>query len=174
MTTPKLKEILISEKQIQQRVLELGKELEKDYKDKDLVLVGVLKGSVIFLADLSRAIEIPHSFDFIGASSYGAGTTSSGHVQITRDITFDLKDRHVVLVEDIYDTGNTMEKLIGLLLLHGPASVEVCAMLYKDRPRVKEHEIRYRGFEIEDKFVVGYGLDLDQYYRNLRDIWVMG
>ena len=174
MTAPQLKEVLISEKQILERVLELGKEIEEDYKGKDLVLVGVLKGSVIFLADLSRAIEMQHSFDFIGASSYGAGTTSSGHVQITRDITFDLKDRHVVLVEDIYDTGNTMEKLIALLNLHEPASVEVCAMLYKKRPRVKEHKVRYRGFDIEDKFVVGYGLDLDQYYRNLRDIWIMG
>jgi hypoxanthine phosphoribosyltransferase len=169
------KQILLTEERILERVAALGEEISRDYAERDLVLVAVLKGAVVFLSDLTRAISIPHSFDFVGASSYGAGAQSSQTVRITHDATIDLAGRDVLLVEDIYDSGRTLETLKNLAALHRARSVEICTLLVKDRarPREREHEIRYAGFHIPDVFVVGYGLDYGERYRNLRSIGVL-
>ncbi|MBN1866520.1 hypoxanthine phosphoribosyltransferase [Candidatus Sumerlaeota bacterium] len=175
MSLSVLKEILLTEERILGRVAELGEEISRDYAGRDLVLVTVLKGSVVFLSDLTRAIAIPHSFDFVGASSYGAGAESAGKVRITHDVSIDLAGRDVVLVEDICDTGRTLETLTNLAALHRARSIEICVLLVKDRgrPREKEHGIRYVGFHIPDVFVVGYGLDYGERYRNLRCVGVL-
>jgi len=163
----RIQEVLISEKQIADRVAELGKEIDCDYNGKNLILVGVLKGSVPFLADLTRAISIPHKFDMVGASSYLGGTSSSGSVVITKDIHVNLKDKDVLLIEDIYDTGQTMRVIVDLLKVHQPASLKICSLLYKDKEHEEELEVKYVGFNIPDKFVIGYGLDYEEYFRNL-------
>jgi hypoxanthine phosphoribosyltransferase len=162
--------ILLDETTIRDRVRELGERIAADYAGRELTLVGVLKGAVIFLADLSRAISIPHTLEFIQASSYGDQTSSSGRVQLSNDGVGDLTGRHVLLVEDIYDTGRTMGRLLDALRAKNPASLEVCAFLVKDHPRVIETPIRYFGFPIPDIFVVGYGLDHAQKMRNLPHI----
>lgn len=162
--------ILLNEKQIQSRVLEIGAEISRDYKGLDPVLIAVLKGAVVFLADLVRAISIPHTFDFVGASSYGSSTESSGEVILTHDASIDLGGRHIILIEDIYDTGRTLASLRDHLSVRHPASIEICAFIVKDRPRESEIPVKYAGFVLPDKFVVGYGLDYDEKYRNLRYI----
>jgi hypoxanthine phosphoribosyltransferase len=160
--------ILLDERQIQRRILDLGRRISQDYAGRDLVLIGILKGSVIFLADLMRAITIPHTFDLIGASSYGNQTASSGQVTITKDVTVDLRGKDILLVDDIYDSGRTLKVLMGLLELHHPASIEAACLIVKECPRHDEVAVRYAGFSLPDLFIVGYGLDYAERYRNLR------
>lgn len=165
--------VLYSEEQIRQRVQELGRELSKDYQGKPLVLVSILKGGIVFLADLLRSITIPHVFDVIGASSYRGGTISTGKISITKDLDLDIRGKHVVLVEDILDTGKTLNLVLELINLHEPASLEICCLLDKDHPRELVIPIKYTGFRIPDEFVVGYGLDYQEKYRNLPCIGVL-
>jgi hypoxanthine phosphoribosyltransferase len=160
---------LISAEEIQRRTRELGEEITRDYRDLggDLVLLGVLKGSVIFLADLCRQIELPVSIEMIGIASYGDDTESSGVVQITADVTRPIEKKHVLVVEDIIDTGLTAHYLIDNLRTRHPASVKLCSLLHKPDRSLREVEIDYLGFTVPNKFVVGYGLDIAQRYRNL-------
>lgn len=166
---------LITEKKLQARVEELAFQIEEDYKDKDdLILICVLKGGFIFLSDLSRAISRPHHVDFMAVSSYGGTSTeSSGVVQIMMDLKQPLAGRHVLIVEDIIDSGNTLTYLRQMLLGRNPASLEICTLLTKPERREVEVDVKYIGFEIPDEFVVGYGLDFDEYYRNLPFIAVL-
>jgi hypoxanthine phosphoribosyltransferase len=159
-------EVLISEADLRARVAALGAEITRDHVGRPLVVVGVLKGSFIFLADLVRAIDLPVTIDFIGISSY-QGTRSSGVVQITSDLTRPIEGKDVLLVEDIVDTGLSMRYLLDNLATRRPASVKVCALLEKPARAVVKVPIDYRGFEIGDEFVVGYGLDWDGKLRNL-------
>lgn len=163
----------ISQQAIASRVAELGAQLTKDYQGKALTLVGIMKGSVFFLTDLARAIDLPLTVEMLGVSSYQGGTETTGEVRITSDLTKPMADKHIVIVEDIIDTGLTMKFLLENFAARHPASVKVCALLEKPaRARVKV-PIDYKGFVIEDKFVVGYGLDFDEKYRNLPYIGVM-
>ena len=174
MMTNDLEYVLLPEDKIEQRVSELALEIVRDYKGKNLILIGILKGGIIFLSDLTRQISIPHSYDIVGASSYGEGTTSSGHVIITKDVEIPLKDRDVLLIEDIYDTGATLKVVKDLLLVHGPRSLEICALLWKEKTnRRYDIPIKYIGFPVPDVFVVGYGLDYNEKYRNLRCIGIL-
>lgn len=166
---------LFSAEKIQRRVRELGQEIARDYAGKELVLVGVLKGSFQFIADLARAIPSHDVFiDFLGLASYGDETQSSGVVQITADLTKPVDHKHVIVVEDIVDTGLTMDYLMDNLRTRHPASVKLCALLHKPSRQKKAVPIDYLGFTIEDLFVVGYGLDYAQRYRNLPYIGVLG
>ncbi len=169
-----LAEILIPEEELQARVLELGQEISKDYKGKDLLLVCILRGGVMFLTDLMRALNVPHNIDFMAVSSYGTGTRqSSGQVRITLDLTASIEGRNVLLVEDIIDSGNTIASVLELLNARRPRSLRVCTLLNKAERREAEVPINYCGFVIPNKFVFGYGLDLDEYYRNLPFIGVV-
>ena len=168
-----VQQILLTEDQVQARVAELGARLTADYTDRDPVLVSVLKGSIVFLADLIRTIELPLSLDLMEVSSYGAGTESSGLVRILKDLSGSIERRHVVVVEDIIDTGLTLNYLLGYLRGKHPASLAVCALLDKPARRLVEIPIDYRGFLIPDRFVVGYGLDYGERYRNLPYIGVL-
>ena len=169
-----LAEILIPEKELHARVLELGQEISKDYKGKDLLLVCILRGGVMFLTDLMRALNVPHNIDFMAVSSYGTGTRqSSGQVRITLDLTTSIEGRDVLLVEDIIDSGNTIASVLELLNARRPHSLRVCTLLNKADRRETEVPIHYCGFAIPNKFVFGYGLDLDEYYRNLPFIGVV-
>lgn len=164
---------MITQEQIAARVRELGAQLAKDYAEKDLVLVVVLKGSFIFAADLARAIDLPLRIDFLGVRSYGEGTESSGVVQITNDLSKPIAGADVVIVEDIVDTGLTIAHLMDLFRTRNPRSVKVCSLLHKpSRSRVQVN-VDYLGFTIEDKFVVGYGLDFAEKHRNLPYIGVV-
>jgi hypoxanthine phosphoribosyltransferase len=162
---------LISAEAIGNRVAEIGAKITADYREliesKDVVVVGVLKGSVVFLADLIRHIALPVSLDFIGISSYGDATVSSGIVQITQDLTRPIDGRHVIVVEDIVDTGHTVHYLLENLATRRPASLRLCSLLHKPARSEREVPIDYLGFTIENHFVVGYGLDASQKYRNL-------
>ena len=160
---------LYSAEQIAQRVSELGEEIARDYQDKgkDLVLVCVLKGSVIFLADLCRAINLPLSLDFIGIASYGDETKSSGVVRLTSDLSKPIEGKHVLIVEDIIDTGLTAHYLMNNLVTRNPASLKMCSLLHKPERTEVEVAIDYLGFTVPNKFVVGYGLDVAQRYRNV-------
>ena len=160
-------QVFISEDELQKRVAELGAEISRDYAGKDLLLVAVLKGSVVFLADLMREITIPHSVDFMATSSYGAATESSGIVRILKDLDMPIIDRNVLIVEDIVDTGHTLTYLRKLLLERRPASLRVCTLLDKRERREVDVPLDYIGFEIPNEFVVGYGLDYAELYRNL-------
>ena len=160
-------ETVITEDAIRQRVMELGKSISKDFEGKKIILTGVLKGAYIFLSDLSRCITIPHTVDFMAVSSYGSSTTSSGVVRILKDFDFPITNKHIILVEDIIDSGLTLKYLVNLLKSRSPASLSVCALLDKKSKHPGEKLADYVGFEIPDKFVIGYGLDYDQYYRNL-------
>jgi len=162
-----LKEILITQERLQQRVTELAARIDADYADRELLLVGVLKGAVMVMADLSRAMHLPVQMDWMAISSYGSGTKSSGVVRILKDLDADISGRHVLVVEDIIDSGLTLSWLIGNLQSRGPASVQVCALLRKPAAARTSVDVAYTGFEIEDAFVVGYGLDYAQKYRNL-------
>lgn len=158
---------LISERRLRARVRSLGRRIGRDYRGKDLVLVGVLKGSFIFMADLAREIGLPLTCDFLRVSSYGAGTRPSGSVRLEFDLTQPVRGKHVLLVEDIIDTGQTAESVLASLRAKRPASLRLCALLHKPaRTRVRL-ALDYVGFRIPDTFVVGYGLDLDGRYRNL-------
>ena len=167
-------EVQISAEQIQARVRELGAQISAEYTGRELVLVGVLKGSWIFLADLARAISLPDlRVEFLGVQSYGDETTSSGVVQITFDLTKPIDGKHVLVVEDIVDTGLTMDYIIDNLRTRHPASVKLCALLHKPSRIKKPCTIDYLGFTIPDLFVIGYGLDYAQKYRNLPYIGIM-
>jgi hypoxanthine phosphoribosyltransferase len=170
---PDVEEILLSSEQVQARVAELGAQLAVDYARRDPVLVSVLKGSIIFLADLVRAMPIPLSIDLMEVSSYGASTESSGQVRILKDLSTSIEGREVVVVEDIIDTGLTLNYLLRYLHDKGPASIKICCLLDKPARRLAEIEIDYRGFTIPDRFVIGYGLDYGERYRNLPYIGVL-
>jgi hypoxanthine phosphoribosyltransferase len=165
-------EVLIPPDKIAARVREIGAQIERDYAGKELVLLGVLKGSYIFISDLARAIDLPLAIDFIGLSSYGEATESSGVVKITSDLSKPIEEKHVVIVEDIVDTGLTMRYLLDNLATRHPASVKLCTLLHKPARVRTRIPIDYLGFEIEDRFVVGYGLDAAEKYRNVPFIGV--
>jgi hypoxanthine phosphoribosyltransferase len=166
---------LIGADAIRARVAELGRTITEDYRDRggDLVLVGVLKGSILFLADLCRQVDLPLQLDMIGIASYGDETKSSGVVQITHDLTRPIEGKHVIIVEDIVDTGLTVHYLLENFRTRQPASLKLCALLHKPDRTVTEAPIDYLGFTIPDQFVVGYGLDFAQRYRNLPFIGVL-
>jgi hypoxanthine phosphoribosyltransferase len=160
-------EILVQADDLQHRVRELGEEVSRDYADKDLLLVGVLKGAVFFLSDLMRHIDVPCEVDFMAVASYGSSTDSSGVVRILKDLDAPLEGRDVLIVEDIVDSGLTLQYLLRTLEARHPASLEVCALLTKPERRKIDLPARYIGFEIPDKFAIGYGLDYAERYRNL-------
>lgn len=173
MLDDKIEEILIPEETIQARVKELGKELARDYAGKNPILISILKGGVYFLSDLTRAMQIPLLIDFLVVNSYGDSQETSGVVRVIKDLKEDIRRRHVLLVEDIIDTGLTVDYLLKNLQTRSPLSLEVCALLSKPVRRKVEVPIKYIGFEVPDKFVVGYGLDYKQYYRNLPFVCVL-
>jgi hypoxanthine phosphoribosyltransferase len=160
-------EVLVSEQELQARVRDLGAEISRDYDGRGLLLVGVLKGAVFFLSDLMRFIEIPVEVDFMAVASYGSATDSSGVVRILKDLDAAIEDRDVLIVEDIVDSGLTLQYLLRNLGSRNPRTLEVCALLTKPARRKVELQAKYVGFEIEDKFVVGYGLDYAERHRNL-------
>jgi len=162
-----LQEILITPHQLQARIAELAADIDADYADRELLLVGVLKGAVMVMADLARAIHLPVQMDWMAVSSYGSGTQSSGVVRILKDLDSDISGKHVLVVEDIIDSGLTLSWLVGNLQSRGPASVRVCVLLRKPMATRIKVDVAYTGFDIEDKFVVGYGLDYAEKYRNL-------
>jgi hypoxanthine phosphoribosyltransferase len=171
-----LAETLIDPETLQNRVRELGAEISRDYADSNnpLLLICVLRGGVPFLVDLMRHITVPHMLDFMAISSYGAGAReSSGNVRLTMDLMTNIKDKHVLLVEDIIDSGHTIASVLELLETRQPQSLKVCTLLDKAERREAEVPIHYRGFTIANKFVFGYGLDIDEYYRNLNFIGVV-
>ncbi len=161
-------EVLIPRELLETRIEELGRLISADYGGKTVHLVCVLKGAYTFLADLARAIEVPVTVDFLAVSSYGKGKSSSGEVQLTKDLDQSLEGKDVIVVEDIADTGLTLNYLVNMLRSRRPASLKICALLSKPSRRMIDVTVDYVGFEIPDRFVVGYGLDHDQLYRNLR------
>ena len=166
--------ILVTEEQLKAKVNELGAQITKDYEGRDLLLVSILKGSVVFMADLMRAIRMPCGIDFMVVSSYGgANTTSTGLVKIVKDLDQDLSGKDLIIVEDILDTGITLSHLVPMLKLRNPASVRLCTILSKPSRRKADIEPDYLGFEVPDEFVVGYGLDYDEKYRNLPYVGVL-
>lgn len=169
----KIKEILIPENQIQKKIEELGNQISQDYQGKQLICIGVLRGAFIFLADLSRYIRVPMLVDFMAISSYGASTESSGVVRILKDLDINIEKKDVLIVEDIIDTGLTIDYLIRMLKSRNPASLKVCTLLDKKERRQIKVPIDYSGFVIPDKFVVGYGLDFNGLYRNIPYILVL-
>ena len=168
-----LKEVLLTEPQIHEKIAELCRRIEADYADEPPLLVGVLKGAVMVMADLSRELKLDAPQDWMAVSSYGSGTKSSGVVRILKDLDADLTGRKVLIVEDIIDSGLTLSWLLGNLRSRGAASVEVCALLRKPDAAKVQIDVRYLGFDIPDEFVVGYGLDYAERYRNLRSIGIL-
>ena len=168
-----IQEVLVSEKQLKKRIKEMAEEITRDYAGKAPLMVGILRGSVIFMADLVRQIDLPISMDFMVVSSYGAGTVSSGLVNIKKDLEEDIRGRDVIIVEDILDTGNTLVKLTAELLRREPASLKLCVMLDKPSRRTTPIKADYVGFSIPDAYVVGFGLDYDQGYRQLPYVGVL-
>jgi hypoxanthine phosphoribosyltransferase len=169
----KIEEILIPENQIQKRIEILGEQISRDYQGKQVICVGVLRGAIIFLADLSRYIKVPMIMDFMDISSYGASTESSGVVRIIKDLDENIEKKDVLIIEDIVDTGLTLDYLIRMLKSRNPNSLKVCALLNKKERRQIDVPIDYCGFDIPDKFVVGYGLDFNGLYRNIPYILVL-
>jgi hypoxanthine phosphoribosyltransferase len=161
---------IISENEIKKRVSEIGSKISRDYNDKSLVLIGILKGSFIFLADLSRKISIDHEVDFVGATSY-KGTSSAGTVKLTKDIDIDIENKDVLIVEDIVDTGNTMLALIDYFNSFKPNSIKICSFIDKHERREVDINVSYSGFSLEKGFIVGYGLDYNEKHRNLSAIY---
>ena len=166
-------EVLLDEQTIQNKVMELGKKISEDYKDKNPVMVCILKGGVIFLTDLIKNISIPLELDFMSLSSYGDTTKSSGVVKIKKDIDVDITGRHVIIIEDIVDSGLTLKYINEYFKRHKPASVKICALLDKPGAHKTDIYIDYKGFEVGNEFVVGYGLDYAQKYRNLPYIGIL-
>jgi hypoxanthine phosphoribosyltransferase len=164
---PALGSIVVSEKDLQRRIAELGAEITEDYRGRAPLLVGVLKGAFVFMSDLARAIDLPVEFDFMAVASYGTATKTSGVVRILKDLDLDLTARHVLVVEDIVDSGLTLSYLRRNLLARNPASLEVCALLVKEGMQRTNPDLAYTGFRIPSEFVVGYGLDVGERYRNL-------
>jgi hypoxanthine phosphoribosyltransferase len=171
--TAAVSEILIDEDTLQNRIGELGAEISDDYRGRDLLLIAVLKGAVFFMADLMRRIEVPCEVDFMAISSYGAGVDSSGVVRILKDLDISIEGRNVLVVEDIIDSGLTLSYLLRNLEAREPASLEICALLTKPARREIDIHCRYIGFEIPNKFVIGYGLDFAERYRNLPFVGVL-
>jgi hypoxanthine phosphoribosyltransferase len=167
MRDPAIGEILVQPDELRRKVADLGAEISRDYDGRDILLVGVLKGAIFFLSDLMRELSIPCEVDFMAVASYGSATESSGVVRILKDLDASIEGRHVLIVEDIVDSGLTLQYLLRNLKARGPASVEVCALLTKPGRRAVELQARYVGFEIPSRFVVGYGLDHGERYRNL-------
>ena len=165
--------LLISEEDLQARIRALGREITADYAGRAPLLVGVLKGAFMFMSDLARAIDLPVEFDFMAVSSYGHSTRSSGVVRIVKDLDLDLADRDVIIVEDIIDSGLTLNYLRRNLLARNPASLEVCALLVRENHRMDGSILRYEGFRVPSEFLVGYGLDVNERFRNLPDIRVV-
>jgi hypoxanthine phosphoribosyltransferase len=165
-----LVDILFTEQQIHERLAEMAAAIEKDYEGKDILLVGVLRGAVMVMADLARHFGRHVEMDWMAISSYGSGTKSSGVVRILKDLDTDISGRNVLVVEDIIDTGLTLSWLVSNLTSRGPASVEICTLLRKPEAQRMSVDVRYVGFDIPNEFVVGYGLDYDERYRNLRSI----
>ena len=163
-------EILFSKQQIADRTREIGAQISADYHGQSIVLIGVLKGAAIFLADLARAIQVDNTFDFVAVSSYGRARVSSGAVKLIKDIDNPIEGRHVILVEDILDTGLTLSYLRGLMLQHKPASLKIATCLDKPSRRLVPIEADYVGFQIPNEFVIGYGMDYSEVYRNVPDI----
>lgn len=159
--------VLISEKQIKEKVIELGQKIERDYKDQEIFLIGVLKGASVFISDLMRCINLDVKIDFMSVSSYGMSTTSSGVVKILKDIDQDISNKNVIIVEDIIDTGLTLNYLKDYLLKKNAKSIKICTLLDKPERRKCNIQVDYVGFKIEDKFIVGYGIDYKEMYRNL-------
>jgi hypoxanthine phosphoribosyltransferase len=168
-----LTEILITEEQIRSRIAELSREVERDYAGKDVLLIGVLKGAVMVMADLSRELKLPVTMDWMAVSSYGSGTQSSGVVRILKDLDTDLSGKTVLIVEDIIDSGLTLSWLISHLRIRGPESIEIFALLRKPDAARVEIDVKYVGFDIPNKFVVGYGLDYAERYRTLRGVGIL-
>jgi hypoxanthine phosphoribosyltransferase len=169
-----LSEILIDEKSLQARVKELGEQISADYQNQELLLICILRGGVPFLVDLSRHITIPHMMDFMAVSSYGIGKReSSGSARVTLDLQMDILDKNVILVEDIVDSGHTISSVLQMLETRSPKTLKVCTLLDKPERREAEVPIHYLGFTIPNKFVFGYGLDLDEYHRNLPFVGVV-
>lgn len=168
-----IERILLTEEELTQRVRELGEQITADYHDKEIVLISVLRGSYIFMADLSRAVDRPCTIDFMSVSSYGKGTSSSGQVQITKDLSENIEGKDILIVEDILDSGNTLYYLMQLLWARKPASIRICTLLDKPERRVRDITADYSGFSIPDAFVVGYGLDWAEKFRNLPFIGIL-
>jgi hypoxanthine phosphoribosyltransferase len=168
-----IKEILISADEIQDKISELAKQITEEYRGKDLLLVGVLKGAFVFMADLARRVELPIEFDFMAVSSYGTATKTSGVVRILKDLDYEITNRHVLLVEDIIDSGLTISYLLRYLEARGPASLEICSLFWKKGEQAVPLQVKFPGFEIPPIFVVGYGLDYAEKYRNLPYIGVL-
>ncbi|MEW6065673.1 hypoxanthine phosphoribosyltransferase [Desulforamulus profundi] len=170
---PHVEKILLDENHINERVRQLGQQITQDYQGESILMVGILKGAMIFLADLVRHIEVTTFFDFMAVSSYGAGTISSGVVRILKDLDKSIEGKHVIIVEDIVDTGLTLRYMVENMKSRGPASLKICTLLDKPDRRKVEVPIDYNGFSIPDEFVVGYGLDYNERYRNLPYIAVL-
>lgn len=166
-------EVLITADQIEGKIAELGRRITADYRGRDILMVGVLKGAFVFMADLARAVELPTEFDFMAVSSYGSATKSSGIVRILKDLDHEISGRDVLLVEDIIDSGLTINYLLRYLEARGPASLEICSLFWKRGEQAVPLDVRYPGFEIPPVFVVGYGLDFAERYRNLPYIGVL-
>lgn len=170
---PDCERILLTEEEIRAKVQELGRRISSDYAGKEVLLIGILKGAMIFLADLVREITVPTQFDFMAVSSYGSSSKSSGEVRILKDLEYGVEGRNIIIVEDIVDTGLTLNYLAENLMSRDPASVKICTLLDKPSRRVEPVEIDYKGFVIRDDFVVGYGLDYSDRYRNFPCIMVL-
>jgi hypoxanthine phosphoribosyltransferase len=170
---PDIQSVLVTAEQIQQKIAEMAKSIDSHYAQKDLLLIGVLKGAVPFMADLSRAMQIPTTQDWMAVSSYGSGTVSSGVVRILKDLDADVKDRNVLIVEDIIDSGLTLSWLTANLKARGAASVEIVTLLRKPSAAKVEIDVRWVGFDIPNEFVVGYGLDFNEQYRSLDGVGVL-
>ena len=168
-----IQEVLFSQQQLEERVDQIAQEITRDYAGKEIVLISVLRGYFVFMADLCRRIDLPCTIDFMSVSSYGSGTSSTGQVQITKDLSGDISCKHILVVEDILDSGNTLSYLLKLLEQRKPASIRLCTLLDKPERRVKPVEVHYSGFTIPDAFVVGYGLDYAEHYRNLPYIGIL-
>ena len=168
--TGRVGDVVVSEDELQSRIAELGKEITEDYADRAPLLVGVLKGAFVFMSDLARRIDRPVEVDFMAVASYGSSTKTSGIVRIVKDLDLDLVDRHVLIVEDIVDSGLTLRWLRRNLAARNPASIEVCALLVKEGLQREDPDIKYVGFRIPPDFVVGYGLDVAERHRNLPEV----
>lgn len=168
-----LRKVLVSKAELESRVRELGAAISRDYEGKELVLIGILKGAAVFMADLMREITFPVAIDYMSVSSYGSSSTTSGVITIKQDINTDIRGKHVLLVEDLIDTGLTLQHLRQLFALREAASVSICTILSKPSRRLADIPIDYCGIEIPDEFVVGYGLDFAEQYRNLPEVWIV-
>jgi hypoxanthine phosphoribosyltransferase len=169
---PNLGEVVVAAADLQRRIAELGRQITEDYAGRPPLLVGVLKGAFVFMSDIARAIGLPVEFDFMAISSYGSATKTSGVVRIVKDLELDLTGRHVIVIEDIIDSGLTLSYLRRNLMARNPASLEICALLLREGQQTADLDLKYVGFTIPPAFVIGYGLDVGERYRNLPDVRV--